>query len=156
MSDFVEVTYYTQYSNSNQTYYTSPFAADTNGDGINDSIECTAKFGSDGSSNKDTLIVTLQAPCVDTNLDNVPDFLSFDNDGDGVADDDDLTPNEKNDTVFSDINPYQFRIDNLPANNAPITVDLQIRPFDVNPADQKLLYADNAIYDWPTNDSGGI
>ncbi|MCX6015792.1 MAG: hypothetical protein NT020_09445 [Chloroflexales bacterium] len=155
LSDYAEVKYYTQYPGSTQKYYTSPISADTNGDGINDSIECTAKFGSDGSSNKDTPIATLQAPCVDANLDNVPDFLSFDNDGDGVADDDDLTPNDKNDTVFSDINPYQFRIDNLPANNAPITVDFQIRPFDVNPADQKLLYANNAIYDWPTNDSGG-
>lgn len=156
LSDFVEVTYYTQYSGSNQKYYTSPFAADTNGDGINDTLECIAKLGANSISSKDTPIATLQTPCVDSNGDGVPDFLSFDNDGDSVPDNVDSLPNDITTTTWTDTVPYALNIGGMtaPTNRSlpvkPVMVEMQIVPTHPN-----LLYANNAIYDWPSGDTKG-
>lgn len=79
LSDFVEVTTFTQYPGSSNKFYSNPLVADSNGDGINDGVECSAKLDATTSN------------CNDTNNDGVPDFLSFDNDGDKVGDQYDLT-----------------------------------------------------------------
>ncbi|NBU62951.1 MAG: hypothetical protein EBS29_00345, partial [Chloroflexia bacterium] len=138
LSDFIEVTTFTQYPGSSNKFYTNPLVADTNGDGINDGVECSAKLDAATSN------------CNDTNNDGVPDFLSFDNDGDNVGDQYDLTPNTGRATVYTDAAPYAFKILNTATTVKPLLVDFQVRP-----STQALLYANNAIYDWPAGDTEG-
>jgi hypothetical protein len=115
-------------------------------------------LGANNISTKDTPIATLQAPCADANNDGVPDFLSFDNDGDSVPDNVDSLPNDITTatTTWTDALPYALNIGGMtaPANRSlpikPIMVEMQIVPTNRN-----LLYANDAIYDWPSGDTKG-
>ena len=138
LSDYIEVTVPTIIDGNK--YYSSPFVGDTNGDGFSDGVECAERLKS----------ATPTADCYDTDNDKIPNFLDNDDDNDGVPDNTDLTPLNNNNTVFGDANPYGLVINGLPANNKPVTVELQIRPTDA-----KLLYANNAVLDWPSNDKNG-
>ena len=138
LSDLVEVTKFTQYTGSSNKFYTNPLSADTNHDGTNDLVECPQK------------LITASEPCTDTNHDGVPDFLSFDNDGDKVPDNYDLSPNDTSSGTYSNAKPFTYKIQNTTSSIKPLTVDMQIRP-----SNDALLYANNAIYDWPSNDSAG-
>ncbi len=138
LTDTVEVKSFTQYPGSVNKFYSNPVVADTNGDGLYDGLECVEKT------------VTNSARCTDTNGDGVPNFVSFDNDGDKVPDQADLSPNDASAITYTDANPYGFKILNTALTSKPLTVDIQIRP-----AKDALLYANNAIYDWPTADKDG-
>ena len=138
LSDYGEVTAPTIIDGNK--YYSSPFVNDTNNDGFSDGVECAERLKS----------ATPTAACYDTDSDKIPNFLDNDDDNDGVPDNTDLTPLNNSTTVFGDANPYGLVINGLPANNKPVTVELQIRPTDT-----KLLYANNAIFDWPSNDKNG-
>ncbi len=138
LSDSIEVTAPTTIDGN--AYYSSPFVNDTNNDGFSDGVECAERLKS----------ATPTAACYDTDSDKIPNFLDNDDDNDGVPDNTDLTPLNNSTTVFGDANPYGLVINGLPANNKPVTLELQIRPTDA-----KLLYANNAILDWPSNDKNG-
>lgn len=138
LSDYGEVTVPTTIGDNK--YYSSPFVNDTNQDGFSDGVECAERLKS----------ATPTAACYDTDSDKIPNFLDNDDDNDGVPDNTDLTPLNNSTTVFGDANPYGLVINGLPANNKPVTLELQIRPTDA-----KLLYANNAILDWPGNDKNG-
>jgi hypothetical protein len=138
LSDFVEVTTFTQYTTGGNKFYTNPLTPDSNGDGILDGIECSAKR------------VAATNNCNDTNADNIPDFLSFDNDGDKVTDNYDISPNTRRTTVYNEAAPYTYQILNTATTVKPLLVDFQVRP-----SNDALLYANNAVYDWPTGDTDG-
>ena len=67
------------------------------------------------------------APCPDTDGDNTPDIFDDDNDGDGVSDKMDISPNLHGNQTFSKDNLFKLKIDNLEVGQ-PVYVDLQIRP----------------------------
>ena len=157
LSDYAEVATYTQYPGSTNKFYTDPLKPDTNGDGINDAFECpthaalskasVTAFVQDSSTY--TTSPKTSVNCADTNNDKIPDFITVDNDGDGVSDSDDSSPFVGNPTVYNEQNPYHLTISNTATTVHPLTVDLQIRP------DTNLMYANDAIYDWPSNDTDG-
>ena len=77
----------------------------------------------------------------------IPDVCDFDNDGDGVPDNADISPND-----FQVVKDNQlFKLDLVGAQTAKdLLVDLQIRPQD----DTHLSWT-NSILDWPDNDNRG-
>ncbi len=137
LSDTTEVTSFTQYSGATNKFYTNPLKADTNGDGKNDGIDCAVKM-------------FYANACPDTNNDGVPDFISFDDDGDKVPDNVDISPLVKKSTNYDDSTPFAFRVLNTTTAVKPLYVDFQIRPNN-----DALLYANNAVYDWPSGDING-
>ncbi|MEZ4678253.1 MAG: hypothetical protein R2932_28965 [Caldilineaceae bacterium] len=72
------------------TRYLDPLQADSNGDGIDDGEECFTRADFDGTN----LVVIDDVPCLDRDMDEVPDVFDFDNDGDGVPDAVDISPND--------------------------------------------------------------
>lgn len=140
LSDFIEVTSFSQYSGTSNKFYSNPLAADSNNDGTPDGYECSAKLDNTSFN------------CDDTNRDGIPDFLTNDNDGDAVSDAYDLNPNAHrySNSIYTDAAPYTFKILNTATTVKPLLVDFQVRPNN-----SALLYANNAIYDWPTGDNEG-
>ena len=138
LADFAEVTTFTQYAGSNNKFYSNPLDPDTNGDGINDGQECFVKQYSPS------------APCSDSDGNGVPDFLSFDNDGDKVSDTIDISPDMLSTVTYTKDNPFNFKITNTTTSTVPLDVNIQIRPNNDN-----LLYANDAVYDWPSGDTQG-
>ncbi|MFM2031895.1 MAG: hypothetical protein RLZZ297_660, partial [Chloroflexota bacterium] len=120
------------------TFYTSPLSPDTNGDGFSDSLECPLK------------IMDAGANCQDSDSDGMPDTLDFDDDNDAIVDRIDESPTARATTTYTEASPLPLRILGTATTPKPLTVDLQIRP-----TDEKLLYAQNAVYDWPSNDTEG-
>jgi hypothetical protein len=141
LSDWAEVVTFTKYTGSSNTFYTNPLSSDTNGDGVTDTMECTEKLTTAQEATVNN--------CTDSNNDNIPDFISFDDDGDAVPDAYDLSPLKLSSTTYTDKSPFTLNITGMTANK-PLTVDIQIRP---NSA--QLLYANGAIYDWPSGDNDG-
>ncbi len=78
ISDYIEVK---GFSYNNKTWYSDPTVPDSNNDGLLDSGECLERV-----DNKDGV-------CRDTDKDGTPDMFDADNDGDGVSDRMDLSPN---------------------------------------------------------------
>lgn len=145
ITDVVEATIPTQVSG--QAFYTSPFSRDTNGDGLPDGIECPQHL--DG-----VFDATKPAGCATTSG-TIPDFMSFDNDADGVPDDVDKNAWQSSGaTAYTEQNPFSYTINYTLANNKdtakPLTVDMQIRPSNAS-----LLYANGAVFDWPKDDKVG-
>ena len=136
ISDLVEVTKFTLIGSNK--YYLSPFDQDTNGDGVPDAFECASKLA-DTSAN-----------CEDSDGDYIPDFLDFDNDNDGIPDKYDITMNSGNQTVRTNADPYRLQISQTTTAVKPLIVEMQIVP-----TDPKLLYMNNATFDWPANDTIG-
>ncbi len=124
-------------------WYLDPLKADSNGDGISDGEECITRANVDGQ----TVLDTVDMPCLDLDFDEVPDVHDFDNDGDGVPDTADLSPNEMQ-VVEND---QRFKLEMVGMQTETnILVDLQLRPQD----DRHLAWT-NSILDWPDKDDRG-
>lgn len=138
MSDLIEVKFPSVHGSA--TYYTSPFDMDTNGDGLDDVAECPEHLN--GGTQ----------PCRDSDGDAIPDFLDVDNDNDGVADEDDMVPNAGRLLPYTETAPFTYSItDSSSASKSlPLVVSFQLRPDD-----DRLLYSNGAVYDWPANDKQG-
>ena len=147
ITDTVEVAGFTY---AGQQWYLDPRHADTNSDGVVDSIECPA-------------LGTGEAPGAncDTDGDGVPDPFDRDNDNDGAPDLVDVSENKAMDrnglrtgtapaaAAFDSDHPFQLMVKNLQPN-WPVLVDLQLRPITTT----HLAYALNVL-DWPSNDLDG-
>ena len=131
------------FSYNGTTWYLNPFQADTNQDGLLDGSECPV--WSIISDDYD-----LSAICPDTDSDGVPDLFDDDNDGDGVKDSVDLSPNLRSTETFDADNPLKLEINNLNID-FPVLVDFQFRPTDPD----HLSYS-TRILDWPSDTQGQI
>jgi len=118
----------------------NPLADDTNSDGRNDGIECRYEA---------TLI------CTDADNDGTPDAFSNDDDGDGVSDKIDLSPNtvmrggSGPSASFGSNNPFKLTLDGSTPDK-PIFVEMHLRPTNL----KHLRYAYNVL-DWYGNDRQG-
>ncbi|MCB0124489.1 MAG: thrombospondin type 3 repeat-containing protein, partial [Caldilineaceae bacterium] len=126
-----------------QIWYLDPRTLDSNGDGLADSTECSARI--------DVRLTTYVAPnsypaCPDTDGDGTPDVYDFDNDGDGVPDNADSAPDN-----FQPVTDgkFGFALKGYEANRS-IFVNVVLRPSD----DRHLWWANNVL-DWPANDTQG-
>ena len=125
-----------------QHWYLNPLEIDTNKDGLPDGMECPALTG----------LQTGGSTCTDTNQDGTPDAFTFDNDGDGVPDQVDVSPDSSIGSAsnYFDVNhPFSVTVNSLQAGT-PTMVDIQIRPVD-----PKHLYYSGSVLDWPSNDRYG-
>ena len=123
-------------------WYSDPFEADTNRDGMPDGMECPVWSSI-------SAVQDLSAICPDTDGNGVPDLFDDDNDGDGVEDAIDLSTQLVSSAPYDADNPFEFAVDHL-ETDYPVLVDFQLRP--TNP--DHLLYG-NRILDWPEFDYDG-
>ncbi|MBA3469749.1 MAG: hypothetical protein H0T53_08900 [Herpetosiphonaceae bacterium] len=123
------------------TWYLNPNAADTNHDGLIDSLECSPWLPGATDFNP-------AAACPDTDGDGTPDVWDDDNDNDGVPDAIDLNANTSS-PVYTNAQPLALTISDLQPDT-PVFVDLQLRPTDV----AQLNYI-GSVLDWPTGDTAG-
>ncbi|MCO5207954.1 MAG: thrombospondin type 3 repeat-containing protein [Anaerolineae bacterium] len=130
------------FSYNGLTWYLDPTEADSNRDGLSDTIEC--EVWTDISPLFDPL-----AACPDTDGDGTPDVFDSDNDNDGVHDSVDLSPFDASTVSFSGAAPFELTVSNA-AVGQPLLVDLQIRP---NNPDHLTYY--NSVLDWPSGDTLG-
>ncbi|MBI1293418.1 hypothetical protein GC175_00485 [bacterium] len=139
-SDFDDISDYDEvmgFSYNGKMWYGNPLWADSNNDGIIDSMEWNPA-----------------AP--DTDGDGTPDLYDFDDDGDGVPDNIDISPrvaskdNAGNPITFSQANPLALNVDGLQPNFYTY-VSLQLRP--TNP--DQLWYAFNVL-NWPKDEKGNM
>ena len=133
------------YSLANRLWYSDPNNADTNSDGLPDTVECWRD---------DTALDLISSPTTlacnrDSDLDGTPDIFEYDNDGDGVDDTIDLSPFIQSDHVYNQQAPFSFQSNGLTPNE-PLFVDFQLVPTSPN----QISYARNVL-DWPTNDTKG-
>lgn len=130
------------YDDGLRRWYSDPNNPDTNNDGTPDGVECPARTKPNADAN---------TICRDTDGDHTPDIFDADNDGDGVNDRIDLSPNTTfgTDNPFTRNNPFQLKVNNLNPNY-PVFVDLQLRPTN----EEHLTYALNVL-DWPAGDEAG-
>ncbi len=134
LSDRDEVT---GFSYNSKSWYGNPLLADSNSDGIIDSLEWNPT-----------------AP--DSDGDGTPDLYDFDDDGDNVPDDLDISrlvaskDNSGNLVAFSQTDPLALTVDGLQANQYTY-VNLQLRP--TNP--DQLWYAFNVL-NWPKDEKGNM
>lgn len=143
IADFVEITIPTVING--QSFYTSPFERDTNNDGLQDGLECLQHLAG---------VINLSSPsgCTVTTA-NVPDFLSVDNDVDGVPDNVDKMPYQwSGATAYTNEQPFKYSVTGAQGatQSVPLTLDLQIRP-----KNSEFLYANGAVYTWPVGDTVG-
>ncbi|MCP4543221.1 MAG: LamG domain-containing protein, partial [Chloroflexi bacterium] len=138
------------FSLNGQTWYLNPLDPDSNGDQLLDSAECPERMDVDPLTGELDTSVT-PGDCANTDTDSTPDVFDFDNDGDGVPDSVDSSPNYVGDpsTVAQD----QFDLSltgHDSANKRSLVVDFELRPTNAD----HLFLADN-VYDWPTDDTEG-
>ncbi|MCZ7568703.1 MAG: hypothetical protein M5U01_08940 [Ardenticatenaceae bacterium] len=130
-------------------WYSDPLSPDTNNDGLLDTMECWGTIPSSLPSNT--------ACDLDSDKDGTPDLFDRDNDGDGVSDRVDLSPNKvlgSGSAPYTRDNPFKLVVNNLQKASGnqgyPVFVDFQLRP--KNP--DHLAYAMNVL-DWPSGDTAG-
>ena len=138
--------------------YTDPNNPDTNGDGLMDGVECPERaitYNADGAPIY-PITSTIRAdfnPCRDTNNNGVPDVFDDDNDGDGVIDSVDLSPNASS-GPYSTATPFKFTLANLATQSGtqsyPLVMEVQMRPITAT----HLGFA-QAVWNWPTGDTQG-
>ena len=141
ISDNIEVV---GFSVGGEMWYMDPRNPDSNGDGLPDGLECSARhnINLDGSVDSSVTAVT----CADTDKDGIPDVWDFDNDKDGVPDTVDNDPH----TSYSVVD-QQFGLTLAGYNTEePLFVDITIRPTD----EQHLWWTNNYL-DWPDLDQHG-
>lgn len=117
-------------------WYPDPNLADSNGDGIPDSIEWD---------------VTESGTPADTDGDGVPDLFDTDNDGDGVPDHRDISPFTAASETFDDDNPLTLTLDGLAPGGLTTFVQFQLRPENTD----HLQFALRPL-DWPADTLGQI
>ncbi|MDE0805067.1 MAG: hypothetical protein OSA99_17305, partial [Acidimicrobiales bacterium] len=117
-------------------WYPDPNIADSNEDGIPDSIEWD---------------ITGSGAPSDSDGDGVPDLFDTDNDGDGVPDHRDISPFTAGTQTFDDENPLALTLDGLTPGAIPTFVQFQLRPGDVS----HLQHALRPL-DWPSDALGQI
>lgn len=177
ITDYLEVTGFALagggtapwHSVGDQRWYSDPNNPDTDKDNLSDGLECperalittppvaNACLDTNGDGVPEQC-EQLTHTCRDTNADATPDMFARDSDGDGVADQVDVSPLTVlgASTAFSRTNPFQLKVENLNpitgTTNAyyPVLVDFQLRP--KNP--KHLTYALNVL-DWPGGDESG-
>jgi type II secretory pathway pseudopilin PulG len=139
ISDILEVN---GFNYNSQMWYPNPNEADSNKDGLVDTVECTVWSANDDNYDPN-------APCPDTDGDGTPDIWDDDNDNDGVPDGVDLSPFTVGAEVNTDDNPMTLQIDGLQPD-LPVFVDVQLRP-------QEAAHLDyiGTVLDWPTGDTEG-
>jgi Concanavalin A-like lectin/glucanases superfamily/Bacterial TSP3 repeat len=152
ITDTVELRGFTY---GDQTWYLNPNHPDSNGDGLMDSVECPVLVDFANPTESD-----FRNGC-DSDQDGIPNVFANDNDGDGVPDKVDLSPDESLDinqkrfgqataaTAFHDDSPFLLSVAGL-QEDWPVLVDLQMRP--VIPT--HLAYPMNVL-DWPARDLDG-
>ncbi|MCB0184879.1 MAG: thrombospondin type 3 repeat-containing protein, partial [Caldilineaceae bacterium] len=143
INDYAEVQPFTV---GGQIWYLDPRSADSNGDGLSDSLECVTRTTLTTAGTIDTTVDVSGIVCNDTDSDGVPDVYDFDNDGDGVPDNADYAPFAKQ-TVTDGV--FGLNLANY-SSDKPIAIDFQIRP-----TDDRHLWWTNSYVDWPTNDVAG-
>jgi hypothetical protein len=116
-----------------KTWAGDPLSKDSNRDGLIDTLEWPQPWGS--------------APLTDTNRNDVPDLWDLDNDGDGVEDSLDITPN----AVSTLRDSFQLQLTGGAGAGGATYVEVQIRP----ESQDQLRYSLNAL-DWPLDDQGQI
>ena len=141
ISDYLEVK---GFSYNGTQWYLDPKEQDTNKDGLTDAVECTVWIPADPSYNASGV-------CPDTNGNGTPDVFDHDNDGDGVPDGEDLSPQLGSSaaTPFDRNNPFKLKIDSLEVGQ-PVLVGLQLRPTNA-----ENLYHMGDVVDWPSPDLTG-
>ena len=89
-------------------WYLDPADPDSNSDGLPDGAECPTLSATSGVFNPN-------GACRDIDQDGTPDIFDNDNDGDGVDDFDDISPNngQSSQVTFDGDNPFNLAIDNL-------------------------------------------
>ncbi|MBN1888600.1 MAG: Ig-like domain-containing protein [Thermoflexales bacterium] len=127
---------------SGKRWYLDPANADSNGDGVPDSLEC---FASEGGELED---------CPDTDGDGTPDVFDFDDDEDGVPDELDTARTTMvgqlvSETLQLQDRTFEFELSDLQVDR-PVYMDFQLRP--ANP--DHLWYTLNVL-DWPSPDKEG-
>lgn len=127
-----------------KTWYLDPRNPDTNGDGLQDVLECPQRADIRTDGTLDTAFTP--GVCQDTDGDQTPDVFDYDNDGDGVPDSADSSPN-----TFQTVTNQQFGLTlaNVQTGKS-IFVDVSVRPTD---ADH--LHWTNNVLDWPQGDDAG-
>ncbi|MCB0121447.1 MAG: hypothetical protein KDE58_04345, partial [Caldilineaceae bacterium] len=126
-----------------ETWYLDPLSSDSNGDGLADSMECSARVD---MVLADYIATDTYATCPDTDSDGVPDVFDFDNDGDGVPDSIDSTPNAAQAVADK---RFGLALAGYETGHS-LYVNLELRPTN----DRHLWWHDSAL-DWPANDLAG-
>ncbi|MCP4165499.1 MAG: hypothetical protein GY759_06350, partial [Chloroflexi bacterium] len=126
------------FSYNNQHWTSNPLSSDSNGDGISDGDEWSPKLTSDKYTGPDAY--------TDKDNDGVPNLWDDDNDGDGVQDDQDISPYK--------VTAYRPTFDLAVTSHATDTtvyIDVQVQPQTTS----HLRYSLTSL-DWPSDDLGQI
>ncbi|MCB0072097.1 MAG: hypothetical protein KDE20_11590, partial [Caldilineaceae bacterium] len=125
------------------TWYSDPLYPDSNHDGLPDGKEWFTDADANGEAE------------LDTDGDGTPDIWDDDNDGDGVIDKLDMSPQTSTASTsatvrtFTDADPLELTLDQLEVGEL-VKVEFQLRP--ENPA--HLWYSQNVL-NWPQGDQQG-
>lgn len=140
ITDTLEITGFTY---AGRTWYLDPINEDSNDDGLIDSGECSL-----------TTIIASQSlsstACPDTDNDGLPNLFDDDNDGDGIDDENDLSPIYASPSTYDNNNPLNFSLNNFTVGE-PILLDIQLQPTNA----EHLNYYYHVL-DWPADDDGQI
>ena len=147
ISDATEVEGFTF---NNQQWYLNPLDPDSNGDSLLDGTECPELVDVDPIS--DTLDTDFSPGiCANTDTDTTPDVFDVDNDGDGVPDSVDSSPNYTGDLTTVAQEQFDLSLAGHDyANERSLVIEFELRPTDPD----HIFLANNA-YDWPDKDTEG-
>lgn len=145
ISDLVEVRGWTD--STGRKWYLDPFKPDSNLDGVLDGIECP-EFQNVSAGKATPVAPNLQ--CRET-VAGTPDVWSADNDGDGVPDAVDLSPETYGGSLSTGIPGKTFDLNfSTVTKGKPLLVDIQLRPVN-----KDHLNLSRAVLDWPGGDREG-
>ncbi|MEM7034973.1 MAG: hypothetical protein AAF629_35865, partial [Chloroflexota bacterium] len=134
-------------------WYLNPLDPDSNGDSYPDGVECPARVdvGIDGNfiTVGGNVIDVSGNACENFDSDGTPDIFDFDNDGDGVPDTVDGSPNYRGDLSTALQDEIDVELSGYEAGQT-LLVEFQLRPED---AEQ--LWQTGNYMNWPSNDPTG-